>query len=146
MAIVKWNRPTNQYPVYSRFFDNFFNDDLDFFSPRFKSNVPAVNVLEDKDNFTIEVAAPGMNKKDFKVNLDNGIITIETSREEKKEQEEKNFTRREFSYDAFSRSFTLPESVDSSKIDATYTDGVLKVNLPKKEEARVKPVREIKIS
>ena len=146
MTLVKWNRPATQYPVYSRLLDNFFNDDLDFFTPRFKSSMPAVNVIEEKDNFLIEVAAPGLNKNDFKINLDNGVMNIETTREEKKEEVEKNFTRREFCYDSFSRSFTLPDSVDSSKIEANYNDGVLKVSLPKKEEARVKPIREIKIS
>ncbi|MBT5528736.1 MAG: Hsp20/alpha crystallin family protein [Cytophagia bacterium] len=94
----------------------------------------------------MEVAAPGLKKNDFNVKLDNDVITIETKTEEKEMKEEMNFTRREFNYSSFSRSFTLPDSIESSKIDAKYEDGVLKVMLPKKEEAKVKALREIKIS
>lgn len=146
MTLVKWNRPSNYYPAYSKFFDNFFENDLDLFSPKAKNSLPAVNVVESKEEFVIEVAAPGLKKKDFNVKLDNDVITIETKSEEKEVKEEMNFTRREFNYSSFSRSFTLPDSIDSSKIDAKYEDGVLKVMLPKKEEAKVKALREIKIS
>ncbi|MBL6963228.1 MAG: Hsp20/alpha crystallin family protein [Bacteroidetes bacterium] len=146
MTLVKWNRPSNYYPTYSKFFDNFFENDLDFFSPRAKNNLPAANVVESKEEFVIELAAPGMKKKDFNVKIENDVITIESKREEKEVKEEMNFTRREFNYSSFSRSFTLPESIDNEKIDARYEDGVLRIHLPKKEEAKVKALREIKIS
>ncbi len=146
MTLVKWNRPSNDYPTYSKCFDNFFENDLDFFSPRAKNNLPAANVVESKEEFVIELAAPGMKKKDFNVKIENDVITIESKREEKEVKEEMNFTRREFNYSSFSRSFTLPESIDNEKIDARYEDGVLRIHLPKKEEAKVKALREIKIS
>ncbi|MBT3303250.1 MAG: Hsp20/alpha crystallin family protein [Bacteroidetes bacterium] len=146
MTLVRMNKPSNYYPAYSKFFDNFFENDRDFFTPKAKNNLPAVNVVESKEEFVIEVAAPGLKKNDFNVKLDNDVITIETKTEEKEMKEEMNFTRREFNYSSFSRSFTLPDSIESSKIDAKYEDGVLKVMLPKKEEAKVKALREIKIS
>ncbi len=145
MAIVRFNRPDDNSPVFSRFLENFFNEDQDFFSPRITKRVPAVNVSEDNDKFVIEVAAPGMKKDDFNINLDNNVITIEAQREVKNEEKDGNYTRREFCYDSFSRSFTLPESINSDKIDAKYVDGVLNVHLPKKEEAKQKPARQIKI-
>lgn len=115
---------------------------------RIGMSVPAVNIQENEDNFIVEVAAPGKSREDFKLELDNDVLSI--SSEEKKENEtaEKNgnFTRREFSYSTFKRAFTLPESVDSEKIAATYKDGVLEINLPKREEAKVQPKRMIEIS
>ena len=145
MAIVRFNRPDENYPVFSRFLENFFNEDQDFFSPKFTKRVPAVNVSEDSDKFVIEVAAPGMKRDDFSINLDNNVITIEAQREMKNEENDNSYTRREFCYDSFSRSFTLPESINSDNIDAKYVDGVLNVHLPKKEEAKQKPARQIKI-
>jgi HSP20 family protein len=145
MTLVKWNRPNNYYPTYSRFFDNFFND-LDFYTPKAAKSEASVNVIENKDDFVIELAAPGLNKKDFNIKLDNDVLSIEVNKEEKEVKEKANYTRREFNYASFSRSFNMPESIDSSKIDANYTDGVLRINLPKKEEAKVQPMREIKIS
>jgi len=144
MAIVKWTKPETNMPVFSRMLENFFNDD-DLFTPRFTKRVPEVNVMEENEKFTIEVAAPGLKKDDFKINLDNNVITIEAIREQKNEENNKNYTRREFCYDSFTRSFTLPDSVDHEKIDAKYNEGVLNVYLPKKEEAKVKPARSIKI-
>jgi len=145
MAIVRFNKQDDNYPVFSRFLENFFNEDQDFFTPRYTRRVPAVNVSEDNDKFIIEVAAPGMKKDDFKINLDNNVITIEAQKEMKNEENDSNYTRREFCFDSFSRSFTLPESINSDKIDAKYNEGVLFVHLPKREEAKQKPARQIKI-
>lgn len=127
-------------------FDDFLNTDIarDFFSN--ERSTPAVNVSEDENKFTIEVAAPGLDKKDFKVNVENNVLTISSEKEDKKEDEGKNYMRREFSYTSFNRSFTLPDNVDDDKIKATHKDGVLNVEVPKSEEAKSKPGREIKIS
>lgn len=112
------------------------------------STLPAVNVCETQDEYKIDVAAPGLDKNDFKLNYDNERLTI--SSERKDEQEEKDgetITRREFRYQSFQRSFTVPgDMVDADKISAKYENGILHVNLPKREEAKPKPAREIKIS
>jgi HSP20 family protein len=134
------------------FWDNFFSKDLmDWGSTNFSSTdttLPAVNVKESEDAFQIEVAAPGMARGDFKVNLENNVLTISSEKkEEKKEEEKGRYTRREFSYQSFQRSFTIPENlVEGEKISARYSDGLLCISLPKKEEVKPKPAREIKIS
>ena len=143
------NFPTNP----GRMLERFFNDDLmdwnlsNFSGP--ESNMPAVNVKEDDNEFNIEVAAPGLKKDDFSVNVDNDRLTISAERKDEKKDndEEGNYTRKEFSYQSFQRSFQLPDNVvDADKIKANYNDGVLNVNIPKREEARPKPAKEIKIS
>jgi HSP20 family protein len=127
--------------------EDFFNNDL-FNLPAMASRgatVPAVNINETDKEFELELAAPGLKKSDFKVNIDRNVLTVSTEKKEEKEEKGKNFTRKEFSYHSFSRSFTLPESVNQEKIDAKYTDGVLKLVLPKKDEVIPKS-KEIKIS
>lgn len=134
------------------FWDNFLSKEMmDWGSNNFSSTdttLPAVNVKETDDAFEIEVAAPGMSKKDFKVNLENNVLTISSERkEEKKEEENGRFTRREFSYQSFQRSFTIPENmVEGEKISAKYNDGLLCIHLPKREAVKPKPAREIAIS
>ena len=112
------------------------------------TSIPAVNIQETEDMFKVEVAAPGKTREDFNIELDNDVLTI--SAEEKKENEttEKNgkFTRKEFSYSNFKRAFSLPETVNSEEISASYENGVLMINPPKKEEAKVQPKRMIQIS
>ncbi|HPM92242.1 MAG TPA: Hsp20/alpha crystallin family protein [Bacteroidales bacterium] len=107
---------------------------------------PAVNIIESKDDYRIEVAAPGLDKADFRINIENNILTISAEKEEKQEEKDEKVMRREFNYSSFSRSFTLPDSMDTEKISARHKDGVLNVILPKKEEAKEKPARTIKIS
>jgi HSP20 family protein len=131
-------------------FEDFFGKDL-FNLPSVVAagtSVPAVNILESDNDFQVEVAAPGMNKKDFKIDLDNNVLTISSEKEEKKEEKDKkgNYTKKEFSYTSFERSFTLPDSIDQDKIAASYKDGVLRITLPKREEAKVKPAKTISIS
>ena len=145
MTLVKFNRNNYSHPVFPRFFNDFFNEELDFYTPRQSKFVPAVNVIEEEKEFKIEVAAPGLNKKDFKVNLDKDVLTIEANKEENKDEKKKNYTRKEFCNHSFSRSFKLPDTIDGNSIDAKYEDGILHVMLPKKEEA-ILPAREIKIS
>ncbi len=110
-----------------------------------KRSVPAVNIIETDDNYALEVAAPGKSKEDFKLSLDHDLLTIST--EAKKEETEKkdNYTRKEFSFSAFKRSFELPKTVNKEEINATYTNGILHVTLPKREEDKVKPKRLIEI-
>ena len=111
------------------------------------TNIPAVNIQESDENFLVAVAAPGKTKEDFNIELDNDVLTI--SSEEKKENEttdnKSRFTRKEFSYTNFKRAFSLPETVNSEKISASYNNGVLEIMLPKKEEAKVQPKRMIEI-
>ncbi len=131
--------------------ENFFGRDMnDFFNTNTPAlhNVPAVNVVENEHGFRIEVAAPGLKKDDFKLNLNHNNLTISAYQEIKNEEQDKaaeKFTRREFSYSSFQRTFTLPTSVNADAIQASYTDGVLKIELPKREEAKVKPARQIEI-
>lgn len=131
--------------------ENFFGRDMnDFFNANGSgvTNVPAVNVVEHQDGFRIEVAAPGLKKEDFKLNLNHNNLTISASQETQKEEVEKGhekYTRKEFSYSSFQRTFTLPNSIDAEHIQATYTDGLLKIEVPKREEAKVKPPRQIEI-
>ncbi len=128
--------------------EEFFNGDLfpKFFDWESRYSIPAVNIVEGKDEFRIEVAAPGLTKEDFKIQLDNNVMTVSSEKEEKNEEKDEKVMRREFSYCSFRRSFSLPETVNTDKIKATHKDGILQITIPKKEEAKEKPAREIKIS
>lgn len=141
MALIKFNR--DLLPTVNWMDDFFGRDMLDF--PGF-GNSPKVNIREDDDNYYVEVAAPGMKKEDFNLSLDNDVLTISSEIKEEKENRNGNYTRREFSYSSFSRSFTLPELAEADKIEAKYKDGILNIIMPKKEEAKRKPVKTIKIS
>lgn len=146
MTLIKRNP---NVPAFANFFDDFFAKDAFNWNDKnfadFGNTLPSVNVKETDQNFDIELAVPGMKKEDFKISLDRNILTI--SSEQKSETEEKNqngkYTRREFNYNAFSRSFTLPSQVvDAENIAASYTDGILKIVIPKKikEENAVKTI------
>ena len=121
-------------------FDDFFNKPLlDLFDGGLSSrmmNLPAVNITERKDDYQVSMAAPGLKKEDFKIDVEGNLLTISSEKEEEKEEKEERFTRQEYSYSSFERSFTLPDEVNKDKIDAHYQDGVLKLVLPKKEEAK----------
>lgn len=99
-------------------------------------HIPAVNITEQKDDYEIALAVPGMEKDDFNIDVDGNMLTISSKKEEQKEDKEARFTRREYSFSSFQRSFTLPDEVNKEKIEARYENGVLKLVLPKKEEAR----------
>lgn len=138
-------------PTVSRFFDDDWNLLFDWSNRNFSNTattVPSVNVRENDDEYLVEMAVPGMKKEDFQIEVNNNVLTIRS--EVKNEQEKKEgetYTRREFSYQSFYRSFNLNhQEVDEYKIKATYKDGILSVVLPKKEEAKPKPSRSIKIS
>ena len=119
---------------------SFFDEDEKQFS------MPAVNIIEEKDNFKIEVAAPGLDKKDFNIEIENYVLTVSANKENKVEKKDEKFTMREFNYSTFSRSFTLPKSVKSDKIKASHKEGILTITIPKKEEAIEKPKRQIAIA
>ena len=143
-------RTNSYYPTFGNFFDNFFGNDLmDWSNSNFSNTnttLPAVNVKENEDSYEIEVAAPGMEKKDFKINLDNDLLTISSERKEEKKEKKGKYSRQEFSYQSFQRSFTVPfDVVNGNEIKAKYNDGILTIHLPKKEEAKPKPPKEIKI-
>lgn len=131
MTLVKFK---DSFPT---FMDEFFGGDI-FDSVRNSSfignNLPAVNVKETADKFELEVAAPGMKKEDFKIELDNNILGISSEKKEENERTEEKYTRREFSYHSFRRTFTLPDSVDADNILAAYQEGVLKIEIPKRKE------------
>ncbi|MFK7982544.1 MAG: Hsp20/alpha crystallin family protein [Saprospiraceae bacterium] len=144
MLISKKSTPT--FPL---FFDDIFTKNLfNGGNQSTDSTIPAVNILENDTDFLVQMAAPGMNKKDFIVELDKETLTISIQKEIKKEQEkEHQFIRKEFSYDTFRRTFHLPKTVvDESKIKAQYKDGLLEVLIPKKETAKALPPRRIRIT
>jgi HSP20 family protein len=97
-------------------------------------SVPAVNVTENKDQYNVSLAAPGLKKEDFKIDIDANMLNISSEKEEKFEEKDEKFTRKEYSYNSFSRSFTIPEDVKMEKIEANYFDGVLNITLPRKED------------
>ncbi|SMO47759.1 Hsp20/alpha crystallin family protein [Solitalea koreensis] len=148
MTVIKWNAPAKQIervspfaPMFNDIFDSLFNGGL--IQP--KNISPAVNVIESANGFTVELAAPGLKKDDFKIDLEKNTLTISADKENEITEETKNYHRREFSFSSFMRSFNLPESVDHDAISAEYIDGVLHLNIPKKAEAQGKP-KQIKIS
>jgi HSP20 family protein len=133
-------------------FDDFFNADLFNWGNSNFSNtnttIPAVNIKETAENYEVEVAAPGMTKNDFKVELDGNMLTISSERtNQQEENENERYSRKEFSYQSFQRTFTLKKDVvDIDKIQAKYESGLLRLLIPKKEEAKQKPPRLIQIS
>ena len=137
------------YPTWSSWIDEVFNREIpSVFTSNFNTGItlPKVNIRETKDAYFVDMAVPGLKKSDFQIDLDNKVLSISTQMEESNEQKEDNFTRREFGYSSFKRSFSLPETVNEDDINAEYADGVLSIHLPKKEEAIQKPSRTIKIS
>ncbi|MNK03294.1 Spore protein SP21 [compost metagenome] len=137
MALIKF--PTKSLntdavnPFVNTVFDNLFNDN--FISDRLISRVPAVNISESEKSFKVEMAAPGLDKSDFKINVDKNLITISAEKKEETVSEEKLYSKKEFNYSSFSRSFTLPETVDYSNIEAAYEGGILILTVGKKEDA-----------
>ncbi|WP_179414030.1 Hsp20/alpha crystallin family protein [Mucilaginibacter sp. E4BP6] len=144
MTLVKFGNGQKNYPVnpfFNDVFDNILNDT--FIGDKLTSRVPAVNIAENENEFHIELAAPGLKKEDFKINLDKNVLSVSADKKVENVEGTK-FSKREYNYTSFTRSFTLPETVDHSKIDAEYTDGVLKLTVAKREEAKFQS-REIAI-
>ncbi|HBL80325.1 MAG TPA: heat-shock protein [Aequorivita sp.] len=148
-GLTRTSNSATNLPTWSSLLDDFFNRDLtSVFSQNFNTGItlPKVNIKETADAYFVEMAVPGLKKSDFQIDLQNQVLSISTEVEEKSEEKEENYTRREFGYSSFKRSFTLPETVDEEKIKADYKEGILSIHLPKKEEAKQKPPRNIKIS
>lgn len=140
----------NSFPTLPSLIEDFFNRnwmDTSTGNRIMSSTMPAVNIYEDNNAFQIEVAAPGLKRDNFNIQLDNYVLTISAERQEEDQKENDQFKRREFFYGSFERTFALPENkVDGEKIEAKYVDGILHITVPKKEEARQKPARQISIS
>jgi HSP20 family protein len=137
MTLVKWSN----HPIFSDLFDG-----MDTRHNRWGFNRPAVNIKEENDGFNLEMAVPGLSKSDFNIDLEKNMLTISASRQDENVEKEDNYKRREFNYYNFSRSFTIGDKIDIDKIKAEYKDGILKVALPMKEEAKDKGPKTIKIS
>jgi len=149
MSIIKRN---NSFQGMNSIFDDLFNTDLLNWglvnNSATNTTLPSVNIRETNDNFIVEMAAPGMTKDDFKIELDGNLLTISSEKEDRNEMKDgEKYTRQEFSYQSFQRSFQLPKDVvDSDKIQAKYENGVLNLVVPKKEHAKQKPPRMIEIA
>jgi HSP20 family protein len=145
MTLLRTRRPN--YPTFT---DRFLESDLlDFFNANFSetnTTLPAVNVKETDDEFKVELAAPGMKKEDFNISLENDQLTVSSEHKKEAKDEDNKYSRREFSYQAFQRTFSIPENrVDNDKIDAKYDDGILHIRLPKLEHAKTKSSRTIEV-
>jgi HSP20 family protein len=146
MTLIKRNG-TSFPSLFSDFFDT-----EKFFSPEFFSSkelskwTPSVNITENDKQYNIELAAPGLTKEDFKIDVEDDVLTISAEKNEEKKEEGERFTRREFSYGSFSRSFSLPEHVKAENIQGKYEDGILKLILTKTEVVTKKDRKEIKLS
>lgn len=147
-SLAKTNRTSN-FPSLSNWFDDFSLVDLpSLVTSNFNMGIslPKVNIKEVADAFIVEMAVPGLKKSDFNIHLENKILSISAELTEEQENENEAYTRREFGYSSFKRTFTLPETVNDIKINASYNNGILHVYLPKKEEAKQKPPKTIEVS
>ncbi|MDX1684760.1 MAG: Hsp20/alpha crystallin family protein [Saprospiraceae bacterium] len=138
MSLIRTNLP--KWPVMSDPFDN------DWFMNRFVTPdwAPAINVVDNESSYEIEVAAPGIKKEDFNVAVNNGMLNISGKGEKEEEEKTKNYARKEFSSQSFTKTFTLPDNVDEDSIQARYEDGVLRINL-KKTKKELPPKKEVAI-
>ena len=138
MTLVKFNpekRNNGSLSVgFNDVFDSIFNDT--FFNDRLTSRVPVANISESDNHFHVELAAPGLQKSDFKISLDRNQLSISVERQHGQQEVQKNYSKREFSYNSFVRTFTLPDSADAEQIEAAYDNGVLKIDIAKREEAK----------
>jgi HSP20 family protein len=135
----------NQNSELSDLFENLFgNKQREEMKQRKYQCAPSTNIIENKDGFELQMAVPGFQKKDVKISLEKNVLTITSEKEAEKQDEEVKFTRREFVYGTFSRSFTLPDTIDVENINADFKNGILKVTLPKMEEVKIS--KEIKIA
>ena len=149
MSLIKFNNRNRLFPSWNNeSLKNFLSND-DFFNNDFfeeDSLMPAMNVKEHEDDFEIEFAAPGFSKKDFEVTITDNILNVCGEKKEEVEEKEEDYTRKEFSYNSFKRSLSLPKSVNADQdIKATYKNGILKLNLLKKEEAKEPPKKVIEV-
>ena len=139
MTLVKFNSENNKkngaVPSLNTVFDSIFNDT--FFSDRMVTRVPATNISESTDHYHVELAAPGVKKEDFKLKLEGDVLYISVEQLNQDQPQNRTYTKREYSYSSFVRSFTLPDSANVDHIEAKYQEGVLCINIPKREEAKM---------
>lgn len=138
--------PTITRRTFSPLLSNIFDDD---FFPTFNAranSMPAVNIRENEKNFLLELAVPGMDKKDLKIDISEDVLTISSETRNESEENQDGYRRKEFSYSSFCRSFYIPDNVSKEKIGAEYKDGILTIELPKMEEDKSKVSRQVKIS
>ena len=139
--------PTIRRRSYVPFFmPGIFDDDFFPVSANSKVSKPAVNIREDKRNFMLDLAIPGMDKKDIRIDLNEDVLTISSETRNESEESSNGYKRREFTCSSFCRSFQVPENVDKNKIEASYKDGILNITLPKMEEEKHKMSRQVKVS
>lgn len=141
--MTKHRRP--QPSIFNTFFDDIFTRDDFFENHQGSINSPSANIKETDEAFKIELAAPGMNKEDFEVNVEKEILTLSAEVKKDSAEENETYRRREFRFSSFKRNFRLPETIDTENITAEYKNGVLNVTLPKNEKALIAPVRQIKV-
>ncbi|MEP6648262.1 MAG: Hsp20/alpha crystallin family protein [Saprospiraceae bacterium] len=139
MTLVKFNPEKRNngslLPGFNDVFDSILNDT--FFNDRLVTRVPAANISESADHYHVELAAPGLKKEEFKISLDRNVLNVSVARQRDIRDEQKNYSKREFSYSSFVRAFTLSDSANAESIEAAYTDGVLKIDIAKREEAKM---------
>ena len=142
MSLVK----RTDWPHGNSLLADLFDNDRFFASPWLSGrNMPAVNIKENEKNYEVELAVPGYDKKDFEISIDNGVLTVSAEKSEETEKKEDNYTRREFGFSSFSRSFNLPTNINEENIDAKYADGVLKLTIAKRQESNGKSRKQISI-
>jgi HSP20 family protein len=143
MTLVNFNNRTrNSAPHFNNVFDSLFNEALN--KNHAVNKMPAVNILETATDYKIELAAPGLNKEDFQINLKKDTLSVWAERKAAEGAEVKDYNRKEFDYNSFARSFVLPETVDAEKITAEYVNGILYITIVKREEVNTN--KEIKVS
>ena len=141
MSLVKRNNP-----VFPALMNEIFKPDWFGGMENYATNSPAVNIKDNEKNFELELSVPGRNKEDFNIDVDNDLLTVSYEVKAAEATEKENYTRREFRFNSFKRTFTLPDSVNAEQIEASYENGILKFVLPKREEALPKPKRVIELS
>ena len=142
MSLIK----RTDWPRGNSLLADLFDNDRFFASPWLSGrNMPAVNIRENENNYEVELAVPGYDKKDFEISIDNGLLTVSAEKSDETEKKEDNYTRREFGFSSFSRSFNLPTNINEENVDAKYADGVLKLTFAKKQETNGKSRKQISV-
>ncbi len=145
MSLITW-KPRNTWMDFPRWVEDFFDDDMLMTGFRNGTNLPAVNVTEDEKNFMLRSPLPEWEKKDFNIHVDNGVLTVETMKQASDEEKTENYTRKEFSFNAFKRSFWLPENVNADAIKAEYEKGLLRLFLRKKMTSKPTAMKMIEVA
>lgn len=147
MSLMKMKKNHDLIPgLLSDFFDSDRLFGRNWLDRSAEWTLPAVNIKETETAFDLDFAAPGFTKDDFKIDLSDAVLTISAEKQQENKEENDRFTRREFSFNSFSRSFNLPQNINEDKIEASYTDGILRVHVAKKEATQLLPKKEIKVS